>query len=75
MVRWVVGSIFHGGAIELFLVPASVLHIQDPLPLNEKSNPRNKGSEFSLIRVVRSHITGNKNVLSASLNNHFLPSM
>ena len=23
MVRWVVGSIFHGGPIELFLVPAS----------------------------------------------------
>ena len=23
MVRWVVGSILHGGAIELFLVPAS----------------------------------------------------
>ena len=23
MVRWVVGSIFHGGTIELFLVPAS----------------------------------------------------
>ena len=24
MVRWVVGSILHGGPIELFLVPASV---------------------------------------------------
>ena len=24
MVRWVVGSIFHDGPIELFLVPASV---------------------------------------------------
>ena len=24
MVRWVVGSILHGGHIELFLVPASV---------------------------------------------------
>ena len=23
MVRWVIGSIFHGGPIELFLVPAS----------------------------------------------------
>ena len=26
MVRWVVGSIPHGGPIELFLVPAKVLH-------------------------------------------------
>ena len=24
MVRWVVGSILHGGPIELFLVPASI---------------------------------------------------
>ena len=26
MVRWIVGSILHGGPIELFLVPASVFH-------------------------------------------------
>ena len=30
MVRWVVGSILHGGTIELFLVPAS-----DPRPVNK----------------------------------------
>ena len=27
MVRWVVGSILHGGPIELFLVPASVISV------------------------------------------------
>ena len=26
MVRWVIGSILHGGPIELFLIPATVLH-------------------------------------------------
>ena len=54
MVRWVVGSILHGGPIELFLVPASaarnkgrgmcypvcgMVHIKEPLLLIEKSSP------------------------------------
>ena len=30
MVRWVVGSILHGGTIELFLVPASVPRLVYP---------------------------------------------
>ena len=39
MVQWVVGSILHGGPIELFLVPASAprlvyqRHIKEPLLL------------------------------------------
>ena len=46
MVRWVVGSILHGGPIELFLVPANgmcypvcgVMHIKEPLLLIGKSS-------------------------------------
>ena len=46
MVRWVVGSILHGGPIELFLVPASapsypvcgMVHIKEPLLLIRKSS-------------------------------------
>ena len=50
MVRWVVGSIIHGGPIELFLVPASaprhgmcnpvcgMVHIKEPLLLIGKSS-------------------------------------
>ena len=58
MVRWVVGSIFHGGPIELFLVSASaprlvyypvcgMMHIKEPLLLIGKSNPCG-GSGFPL---------------------------
>ena len=51
MVRWVVGSILHGGPIDLYLVPASVpqpwyvlsgtgiMHIKEPLLLIGKSSP------------------------------------
>ena len=50
MVRWVIGSIHHGGPIELFLVPArdprhgmcypvcGMVHIKYPLLLIKKSN-------------------------------------
>ena len=27
MVRWVVGSIYHGGTVELFLVPYYIMYI------------------------------------------------
>ena len=45
MVQWVVGSILHGGPIELFLVPAKtgvtkacgMVHIKEPLLLIRKS--------------------------------------
>ena len=47
MVQWVVGSILHGGTIELFLVPASgiyypvcgMMHIKEPLLLIGESSP------------------------------------
>ena len=54
MVCWVIGSNFHGGHIELFLVPASsvtkvvvcmcypvcgMMHIKEPLLLFGKSSP------------------------------------
>ena len=50
MVRWVVGSIPHGGPIELFLHPASAIlwciaHIKDPLLLI-KNGPCSGGSGF-----------------------------
>ena len=50
MVRWVFGSILHGGPIELFLVPSSaprqvcvilsgMVHIKEPLLLIGKCSP------------------------------------
>ena len=42
MVQWVIGSIPHGGPIELFLVPVSapgMMHIKEPLLLIGKSSP------------------------------------
>ena len=58
MVRWVVGSILHGGPIEIFLVTASgpkgrgmcypvcgMMHIKEPLLLIGKSSPSG-GSGF-----------------------------
>ena len=60
LVRWVVGSILHGGPIELFLVPArcnkgrgmcypvcGMMHIKEPLLLIEKISPVG-GSGFPL---------------------------
>ena len=63
MVRWVVGSIHHGGPIKLFLVPASVpkavvcavlsgmVHIKEPFLLIGKSSPCG-GSGFPLSLYV-----------------------
>ena len=50
MVLWVIGSILHGGPIELFLVPASapcgmcypvcgMMHIKEPVLLTGNSSP------------------------------------
>ena len=63
MVRWIVGSILHGGPIELFLVPVlhtrcnkshdmsysvcGMMHIKEPLLLIVKSSPCG-GSGFPL---------------------------
>ena len=54
MVRWVVGSILHGGTIELFIVAANdmcypvcvMMHIKEPLLLIEKNTPCSGGSGF-----------------------------
>ena len=60
MVRWVVGSILHGGLIELFLIPASdksrgicysvywMGYIKEPLLLIGKISLCNGGSGFPL---------------------------
>ena len=59
MVRWVVGSILHGGPIELFLVPTSVIKaviytilsvawcIKGPLLVIGKTGP--DGAEVTLL--------------------------
>ena len=46
MVQWVIGSILHGGPIELFLIPhgmcyhvCRMMHIKEPLLLIGKSSP------------------------------------
>ena len=72
MVRWVVGSILHGGPIELFLVPASAprritkavvceILSMGPLLRIGKSSPCG-GSGFlnGPLPYVRRHITINK---------------
>ena len=63
MVQWVIGSIPHGGQIELFLIQAVLHdwcnkgcgmcystcgHIKEPLLLIEKSSPCSGGSRFHL---------------------------
>ena len=63
MVRWVIGSISHGGSTELFLIPAldwcnkghgmcypvcEMVHIKDSLLLIENSRPCSGGSWFPL---------------------------
>ena len=79
MVRWVVGSIIHGGPIELFLVPASVPAVVCAilsvvcailLLLIGKSNPCG-GSVFSLSLSEGSFTIYPTHVLSASLNKTF----
>ena len=50
MVRRVVGSILHGGPIELVLVMCQpvcgMVHIKEPLQLIEKRSPCSSGSGF-----------------------------
>ena len=58
MVCWVIGSIPHGGPIELFLVPTSapqlcyhvcrMVHIKEPLLLTGKNSLYSGGSRFPL---------------------------
>ena len=63
MVRWVIGSIHHGGPIELFLVPASAPRLAAVGFLSRYLN--------CPLLYVRRHITIKQNVLSASLNKIF----
>ena len=85
MVRWIIGSILHGGPIELFLVPVSaptkavgcvMMHIKEPLLLSRKSSPYG-GSWFPLLlfewffTICLTPYNCNQNVLRASLNKPF----
>ena len=85
MVRWVFRLIFHGGPIELFLIPASApclwdgVCIKDPLLLIEKSSPCSGGSRFPLslsewyftCTVFPTSCNHKLNVLRMSLNKIF----
>ena len=80
MVRWVVGSILHGGTIQLFLVPANVPRLVctiPPLLLIGGSSPCSGGSGFLLLlsewsfTICPTPYNRIKNVLSASLNTTF----
>ena len=81
MVRWVVGSILHGGHTQPFLdwcnkgrgmcYPlCGMMHIKEPLLLIGKSSPCG-GSGFPLSRYLNGSLPYVRRVLSASLNKTF----
>ena len=85
MVQWVVGSILHGGHIELFLVTGcgmcypvcGMMHINEPLLLIGKSSLcGGSGFPFSLsewsLTICLTQYNRKLNVLSASLIKTFL---
>ena len=57
MVQWVIGSILHGGPIELFIIPGcgmccpvcGMVHIREHLLLIRKSNPCGGGGSGFLV--------------------------